>query len=220
MPTRLYDETLSLSVGSIAVELRHADSILATAPYSGFQTDVCSSQAIHLRTRSRSWGSLTAVQAHLSSVRMLAALPVKRILPNHGAADIIAAGGLGLPSSRRRSTISRPFCVAGRSLRLPLSTFAISWRRISRPEQSPGTSPMPQFIAPMSKRCCLLQPNRRPVSALFGGSPDTDQRLLRLFVMRSAPIRFEHAMHEKEFIQLGTADLGSDKPDRVFPAVL
>ena len=95
MPTRLYDETLSLSVGSIAVELRHADIHTCDGTVLWLPDRCLLFAGDTLEDTITFVGEPDRVQAHLSSIRMLAALPVKRILPNHGVADIIAAGGYG-----------------------------------------------------------------------------------------------------------------------------
>jgi cyclase len=95
MPTRTYEGTATLRVGAIDVTLRHAD--------------------IHSRDGTVLWledrGLLFAgdtledpitfvaepdrLAAHLADLRRMAAWPVRRILPSHGAEQRIAAGGYG-----------------------------------------------------------------------------------------------------------------------------
>jgi glyoxylase-like metal-dependent hydrolase (beta-lactamase superfamily II) len=95
MPNRLFDGRLTLSVGSIRVELRQMDihsqdGTVMLLPERGllFAGDTLEDPITYVAEPGR-------LGAHLRDLERLAALPFERILPDHGDPDIIAGGGYG-----------------------------------------------------------------------------------------------------------------------------
>ena len=95
MPSRLYDNDVALSVGAIAVELRHRDvhshdATVLLLPQSGllFAGDALEDPITYV-------AEPEGLARHLHDLARMQAWPIERILPNHGAPDIIAAGGYG-----------------------------------------------------------------------------------------------------------------------------
>jgi cyclase len=93
MPTRLYEGVLPLKVGALTVELRHVDihSLDGTVllhPDSGtlLAGDAIEEPITYVAEPDR-------LEVHLKDLRQIATWSIKRILPNHGDPDIIAAGG-------------------------------------------------------------------------------------------------------------------------------
>jgi glyoxylase-like metal-dependent hydrolase (beta-lactamase superfamily II) len=92
-PTRTYEGSLQLQVGTIPVELRHVDihshdGTLLLLPKAGllFAGDALEDPVTYVAEPDR-------LAIHLADLRRVAQWPIQRILPNHGAPDIIAAGG-------------------------------------------------------------------------------------------------------------------------------
>jgi cyclase len=95
MPTRTYEGSLALKVGHMDVELRHVDihSLDGTAlllPESGllFAGDALEDMVTYVTEPDR-------LSVHLHDLERMEGWPIRRILPNHGALDVIASGGYG-----------------------------------------------------------------------------------------------------------------------------
>jgi len=93
MPTRLFDGILGLTVGTVAVELRQADihsrdgTVLILAE-TGLMIagDTLEDPITYVAEPDR-------LQHHLADLRRMAGWPIERILPSHGAIEVIEAGG-------------------------------------------------------------------------------------------------------------------------------
>src|SRR4051794_4032925 len=86
MPTRLYEGTMQLKVGTVAVELRHADihsldGTLLVLPDSEILLagDALEDPITYVAEPDR-------LEIHLEDLRRVATWPIRRILPNHGDA--------------------------------------------------------------------------------------------------------------------------------------
>jgi glyoxylase-like metal-dependent hydrolase (beta-lactamase superfamily II) len=95
MPTRTYQNGLELTVGSLCVELRHVDihSLDGTVlflPDRGllFAGDALEDTVTYVVEADR-------LAIHLRGLERMEAWPIRRILPNHGALDVIERGGYG-----------------------------------------------------------------------------------------------------------------------------
>lgn len=95
MPSTTYAGSLRLEVGSIEVELRHVDihsrdGTVLLLPDRGLLLagDALEDTITYLAEPDR-------LACHLTDLHRLAGWHVARILPNHGAREIIAAGGYG-----------------------------------------------------------------------------------------------------------------------------
>lgn len=94
LPNRLFDDRLSLRVGSVPVELIHMDihsrdGTVALLPGGLLLAgDTLEDPITYVDEPDR-------LAIHLANLDRLAALGATRILPNHGAAEVIAAGGYG-----------------------------------------------------------------------------------------------------------------------------
>lgn len=95
MPSEVFDEDIALTVGRIAVELRsydiHShDGLVLWLPETGelLAGDTLEDPITYVDEPDR-------LGEHLRELDRLARLPVARILPNHGAPEVIAAGGYG-----------------------------------------------------------------------------------------------------------------------------
>jgi cyclase len=95
MPNRLFDDSLTLSVGKTRVELRQMDlhsrdGTVMLLPDRGllFAGDTLEDPITYVAEPER-------LAAHLHDLDRLAALSFERILPDHGDPDVIAAGGYG-----------------------------------------------------------------------------------------------------------------------------
>jgi glyoxylase-like metal-dependent hydrolase (beta-lactamase superfamily II) len=95
MPTRTYEGSLSLNVGAIDVELQHVDihSLDGTVlflPTSGLLLagDTLEDMVTYVTEPDR-------LSVHLHDLDRMAGWPIRRILPNHGALEVIADGGYG-----------------------------------------------------------------------------------------------------------------------------
>lgn len=95
MPNRLFDDRLDLTVGSIRVELHRADihsedGTVLLLPGQGllFAGDTLEDSITYVAEPTR-------LNQHLKGLERLSKLAFDRILPNHGAEDIIAGGGYG-----------------------------------------------------------------------------------------------------------------------------
>ena len=93
MPNRLFDDRLDLTVGSIRVELHRADihsedGTVLLLPGQGllFAGDTLEDSITYVAEPTR-------LNQHLKGLERLSTLAFDRILPNHGAEDIIAGGG-------------------------------------------------------------------------------------------------------------------------------
>jgi cyclase len=93
MPGRTYEGSLRLDVGAIPVELRHADihshdGTVLLMPESGllFAGDTLEDPISYVAEPDR-------LTIHLDNLRRMAEWPIRRILPDHGDPQIIAAGG-------------------------------------------------------------------------------------------------------------------------------
>jgi len=93
MPNRLFEGTLSLTVGTVEVELRQADihshdGTVLFLPRTGLLLagDTLEDPITYVAEPDR-------LQHHLIDLRRLAGWPIARILPSHGAQGIIEAGG-------------------------------------------------------------------------------------------------------------------------------
>jgi len=95
LPNRTFEGELTLSVGGTTVELRQADihsqdETLLLLPEQRllFAGDALEDPITYVSEPDR-------LAAHLADLDRIAAWPFERILPNHGAPDIIADGGYG-----------------------------------------------------------------------------------------------------------------------------
>jgi cyclase len=93
MPTRTYEGSLRLDVGTIPVELRHADihshdGTVLLLPEAGllFAGDTLEDPVTYVAEPDR-------LAIHLENLRRMAEWPIKRILPDHGDPQVIVAGG-------------------------------------------------------------------------------------------------------------------------------
>ena len=104
MPTEIFDDRLDLQVGARAVQLRcfdiHTrDATVLFLPGDGtlLPGDALEDPVTYVTEPGR-------LAHHLQDLDRLSRLPIIRILPNHGAPDVIAAGGYGpslLAANRR-----------------------------------------------------------------------------------------------------------------------
>jgi len=92
-PTRMFEGMLGLRVGAVPVELRHVDihshdGTVMLLPRSGllFAGDTLEDPVTYVAEPGR-------LAMHLEELRRMATWDIRRILPNHGAPDVIAAGG-------------------------------------------------------------------------------------------------------------------------------
>jgi glyoxylase-like metal-dependent hydrolase (beta-lactamase superfamily II) len=95
LPTRLFEGTLALSVGSVAVELRQAeihshDGTVLFLPATGLllAADTLEDPVTYVAEPER-------LPQHLVDLARMASWPISRILPSHGALATIEAGGYG-----------------------------------------------------------------------------------------------------------------------------
>ncbi len=94
LPTRIFQERLTLKVGEIEVELRHADihsfdGVVAMLPKGVMLAgDTLEDPITYVDEPAR-------LETHLAGLRDMAGWEIRRILPNHGAAPMIASGGYG-----------------------------------------------------------------------------------------------------------------------------
>lgn len=94
LPNRLFEARLSLTVGTIAVELVHVDihsrdGTVALLPGGILLAgDTLEAPITYVDEPDR-------LAAHLEGLKRLAALGARRILPCHGDPDVIASGGYG-----------------------------------------------------------------------------------------------------------------------------
>ena len=95
MPGKVFDADMELTVGRIRVELRsfdiHShDGLVAWLPDSGclLAGDTLEDPVTYVDEPDR-------LEEHLRELDRLERLAIARILPNHGAAEVIAAGGYG-----------------------------------------------------------------------------------------------------------------------------
>jgi cyclase len=104
MPSRLFDDSLTLRVGEAEVTLRRMDihsedGTVMLLPDRGllFAGDTLEDPITYVAEPAR-------LAAHLRDLDRLAALPFERILPDHGDPDVIAGGGYrpGLIAATRR----------------------------------------------------------------------------------------------------------------------
>jgi len=93
MPNRLFEDTLSLNIGSVAVELRQVDihsrdGTVLFVPETGLLLagDTLEDPVTYVAEPDR-------LEHHLAELRRLAGWPIARILPSHGVLETIAAGG-------------------------------------------------------------------------------------------------------------------------------
>jgi glyoxylase-like metal-dependent hydrolase (beta-lactamase superfamily II) len=93
MPTSTYEGSFRLQVGDISVELRHVDihshdGTVLLFPETGlmFAGDALEDPITYVAEPDR-------LAIHLADLQRIAHWPVRRILPNHGDPDAIAAGG-------------------------------------------------------------------------------------------------------------------------------
>ena len=92
LPNILFEERLSLTIGSVPVELFHMDihsrdGTVALLPDGLLLAgDTLEDPITYVDEPDR-------LAAHLAGLNQLAALGARRILPNHGAPEVIAAGG-------------------------------------------------------------------------------------------------------------------------------
>ncbi|MFG1478556.1 MBL fold metallo-hydrolase [Xanthobacter sp. V4C-4] len=93
-PTRTFSGRLDLSVGELAVQLHHMDihsrdGVVALLPGGLLLAgDTLEDPITYVDEPDR-------LAIHLCNLDALAALGARRLLPNHGAAEVIAAGGYG-----------------------------------------------------------------------------------------------------------------------------
>jgi glyoxylase-like metal-dependent hydrolase (beta-lactamase superfamily II) len=127
MPTLVFEGSLALTVGRLTVELRHAeihsdDAALLLWPAAGILLagDTMEDSVTYVAEPAR-------LGTHLAELDRVAGWDFATILPNHGRAEVIAAGGYG------RSLIEATRCytrrliavqAAGGSAALPLRDFA------------------------------------------------------------------------------------------------
>jgi cyclase len=94
LPNRIFQDRLKLQVGKIEVELRHAD-------IHSFDGVVAMLRDGVMLAGDTLEDSVTYVveparlETHLGALREMLGWEIQRILPNHGAEEIIAAGGYG-----------------------------------------------------------------------------------------------------------------------------
>ncbi|MBS7538567.1 MBL fold metallo-hydrolase [Ancylobacter lacus] len=95
LPNRTFEGSLSLEVGRLAVELHPADIhshdgvvLLVPAHDLLLAGDTLEEPITYVAEPER-------LEAHLADLARMAGLPFRRILPNHGAEAVIAAGGYG-----------------------------------------------------------------------------------------------------------------------------
>jgi cyclase len=93
MPNRLFEGTLALTVGAVDVELRQADihshdGTVLLLPQTGLLLagDTLEDPITYVAEPDR-------LQQHLADLRRMAGWAISRILPSHGALEIIEAGG-------------------------------------------------------------------------------------------------------------------------------
>jgi cyclase len=93
MPTRIVEGDTALRVGATEVELRRADihsedGMVLLLPETGllFAGDTLEDPVTYVSEPRR-------LAAHLTDLRRMASWTISRILPNHGAPEMIAAGG-------------------------------------------------------------------------------------------------------------------------------
>jgi cyclase len=92
-PTRSFEGSLALTVGSVAVELRQADihshdGTVLLLPETGLMLagDTLEDPVTYVAEPGR-------LRHHLADLRRMAGWPIARILPSHGAAAVIEGGG-------------------------------------------------------------------------------------------------------------------------------
>jgi glyoxylase-like metal-dependent hydrolase (beta-lactamase superfamily II) len=95
MPNRLFEGALTLTVGAVEVELRQADihshdGTVLFLPQTGLLLagDTLEDPITYVAEPDR-------LQHHLADLRRMAGWAISRILPSHGALEIIEAGGYG-----------------------------------------------------------------------------------------------------------------------------
>jgi glyoxylase-like metal-dependent hydrolase (beta-lactamase superfamily II) len=95
LPNRLFEGALTLTVGAVEVELRQADihshdGTVLFLPQTGLLLagDTLEDPITYVAEPDR-------LQHHLADLRRLAGWAISRILPSHGALEIIEAGGYG-----------------------------------------------------------------------------------------------------------------------------
>ncbi|MFN7025853.1 MAG: MBL fold metallo-hydrolase [Pseudorhizobium sp.] len=93
LPNRLFDTSMTLTVGSRAVELHpfdihSADGNILWLPDGGllFAGDTLEDPISYLAEAER-------LEVHIGELERMRTWPIRRILPNHGSAERIAAGG-------------------------------------------------------------------------------------------------------------------------------
>jgi cyclase len=93
MPTRLYEDRLALTVGAIAVELRHVDchshdGTVLFMPETGLLLagDTLEDTVTYVAEPER-------LAEHLGGLRLMASWPISTILLNHGDPQVMAEGG-------------------------------------------------------------------------------------------------------------------------------
>jgi glyoxylase-like metal-dependent hydrolase (beta-lactamase superfamily II) len=94
LPNRIFQDRLKLRVGEIELELRHADihsfdGVVVMLPDGVMLAgDTLEDSVTYVVEPAR-------LETHLVALREMEGWEIRRILPNHGAEDIIAAGGYG-----------------------------------------------------------------------------------------------------------------------------
>jgi glyoxylase-like metal-dependent hydrolase (beta-lactamase superfamily II) len=94
MPNRILEGDVSLTVGGIAVDVRHVDihsydaALLVLPDGLLLAGDTLEDPITYVAEPSR-------LNIHLADLRRMEGWDIRRILPNHGDAEIIAAGGYG-----------------------------------------------------------------------------------------------------------------------------
>jgi cyclase len=95
LPNRLFEDVLSLRVGAVEVELRQADihshdGTVLLLPQTGLLLagDTLEDPVTYVAEPDR-------LQHHLADLRRLAGWAISRILPSHGAPEVIETGGYG-----------------------------------------------------------------------------------------------------------------------------
>jgi cyclase len=94
LPNRIFQDSLDLRVGDIDVALRHADihsfdGVVAMLPDGVMLAgDTLEDSVTYV-------GEPARLETHLAGLREMETWETRKILPNHGAAQIIAAGGYG-----------------------------------------------------------------------------------------------------------------------------
>lgn len=93
MPNRIFDGELTLKLGGTTVELRHADihshdGTVMLLPDSGvlFAGDTLEDPVTYVAEPDR-------LEKHLADLQRMATWDFQRILPNHGASEVIESGG-------------------------------------------------------------------------------------------------------------------------------